>query len=145
MRPAPQVIAEVAAELALELLGRGEAVRVRARGASMRPFVLDGDVLLLRAGPPRIGDVVLLRQGDFGLLHRVVARDRAGSLCIAGDALPGVDGWFDPAHIAAVALQIERRGQVRPARSLAAVVVGRLTAPLRYFAGRGVRGNVQTW
>lgn len=145
MRPAPQVIAEVAAELALELLGRGEAVRVRARGASMRPFVLDGDVLLLRAGPPRIGDVVLLRQGDFGLLHRVVARDRAGRLCIAGDALPGVDGWFDPAHIAAVALQIERRGQVRPARSLAAVVVGRLTAPLRYFAARGVRGNVQTW
>jgi hypothetical protein len=139
------VIAEVAAELALELLARGEGVRVRVRGASMRPFVLDGDVLLLRAGAPRVGDVVLLRQGDFGLLHRVVARDRAGRLCIAGDALPGLDGWFDPEQIAAVALQIERRGRVSNARNLAAVVVGRLCAPLRYLAARGARRGVQTW
>ncbi len=145
MRPPPEEIAEVAAELALELLARGEAVRVRARGASMRPFVLDGDVLLLRAGTPRVGDVVLLRQGDFGLLHRVVARGPRGRVCIAGDALPGLDGWFDRSHIAAVALQLERRGRVWPARSLAAVVVGRLTAPLRYFAAGSARRNVQTW
>jgi hypothetical protein len=143
--PSADEVAGAAAALALELLGRGETVRVRARGASMRPWVRDGDIVLLRAGAPRVGDVVLLRQGDFGLIHRVVARGLDGRLCVAGDALPRVDGWFHAAAIAAVAVAIERDGRALPPRSGLAVAVGRALAPLRYFVA-GVRGrrSVQT-
>lgn len=138
-------LAGASAELALELLARGETVRVRVRGASMGPWVRDGDVVLLRAGTPALGDVVLLRQGDFGLVHRVVARGPDGRVCVAGDALPRVDGWFHADAIAAVATAVERDGcSLRP-RSVLAAVLGRALRPLRYWAA-GVRGrrSVQT-
>ena len=138
-------VAGASAALALELLARGESVRVRARGASMRPWVRDGDVVLLRAGAPRVGDIVLLRLGDFGLIHRVVARRRDGRLCVAGDALPRSDGWFHADDILAVAVAVERGGRSLRPRSVLAAAVGRALGPLRYFAA-GVRGrrSVQT-
>jgi len=143
--PSADEVAGAAAALALELIARGEAVRVRARGASMRPWLRDGDIVLLRAGAPRVGDVVLLRQGDFGLIHRVVARRLDGRMCVAGDALPRIDGWFHAAAIAAVAVAIERDARSLQPRSVLAAAVGRALAPLRYFAA-GVRGrrSVQT-
>jgi len=143
--PSADEVAGAAAALALELIARGETVRVRARGASMRPWLRDGDIVLLRAGAPRVGDVVLLRQGDFGLIHRVVARRLDGRMCVAGDALPRIDGWFHAAAIAAVAVAIERDARSLQPRSVLAAAVGRALAPLRYFAA-GVRGrrSVQT-
>ena len=135
MTPTADEVAGVAAELALELLARGEAVRVRARGASMRPWVRDGDVVVLQAAAsPRVGDIVLLRRGDFGLLHRVVARRADGRCCVAGDALPRADGWFLPEDLVAVAVAIERDGRAWAPRSVVAGVLGRALAPLRYLA-----------
>ena len=99
------------AALALEQLAAGREVRMVARGASMWPFILDGDLLVLAPdGRARLGDVVLVRQGDFGVVHRVVGR-LPGRVCTKGDALPRLDGWQPPARIAARVVAVERRGE----------------------------------
>ena len=99
-----------AAALALEQLRLGQSVTLKARGASMWPFLLDGDVLTLAPERPRLGDIVLLRQGEFGLIHRVVARV-PGRLCVKGDALPRIDGWFPSTQVAARVVSVRRGAQ----------------------------------
>lgn len=108
--------------LALELLERGETIHFTARGQSMKPFVRDGDQV--RVDPnerPRVGDLVLLRQGDFGVVHRVVARLGA-RLLIKGDNLPRADGWFARTDLLGVVTAIQREGRWVPARRLIALV-----------------------
>lgn len=113
-------IAAATAALALRQLARGESVTLRARGASMWPWLLDGDVLTLqpRTGPPRLGEIVLLRQGDFGVIHRVVGR-LGGRYAVKGDALPRLDGLFPAADLPARVSEV-RRGAERftPLRAL---------------------------
>ena len=82
-----------AAALALEQLRCGHPVQIVARGRSMWPFLLDGDVLTLTPdGRARLGDIVLVPLGEFGVVHRVVLR-APGWVCPKGDALPAFDGW----------------------------------------------------
>jgi hypothetical protein len=100
-------------EMARDLLARGEPVTFTARGASMRPFVRDGDrVTVSPAARARVGDLVLVGAGDsLGVVHRVLwARD--GRYLTKGDALPAVDGWTS--HILGVVTRVERAG--RPVR-----------------------------
>ena len=84
------------AALASELLGAGRAIRFRAQGRSMLPFVRDGDLLTVLPCPSkafRVGDVAFYR-GKTGqtLAHRVLAmRTEDGRLTfyLRGDALKG--------------------------------------------------------
>ncbi len=110
----------VGAELALELLGRGEQVCFTARGGSMRPFVLDGDVVTIRpdAAGVEVGAVVLAPTDDFGVVHRVVRR-QGHRVLVKGDAMPRPDGWFDDAELLGRVVQIRREGRpVMPGRWL---------------------------
>lgn len=119
----PEGFAAEAAALALAQLAEGHEVRLVARGASMWPFILDGDRLLLRPdGRARVGDVVLLRQGEFGLIHRVVAR-LPGRICTKGDALPRTDGWHPRAAIVARVARVERGGEAFAPMSCLPLVV----------------------
>lgn len=66
-------------DAAVELLGRsarGGAVRVR--GESMRPMLHPGQRLAVEFSPDRLdrGDLLLFRQGDCLLLHRLIGRAR---------------------------------------------------------------------
>ena len=83
--------------LSAELLNSGVAVRLRVRGASMRPFICDGDeVTLEQVGPDslRCGQIVLIRANDNVLmLHRLVAR-RGAAVRTRGDAHLRNDGWL---------------------------------------------------
>lgn len=131
MAPVDDGLDGVAAALALELLARGESITLRARGASMWPFVLDGDVLTLApTARPRLGEVVLLRQGDFGVVHRVVAA-LGGRFAVKGDALPRLDGWFSAARLPARVVSVRRDGEAfTPLRALPlALSWARLRAP----------------
>ena len=84
--------------LAAEILGAGSALRFRARGISMEPFIYDGNIVeVQRAANWRVrrGDVVLARCGAGHLVvHRVVALSAGAdrTLLIQGDALPRPDG-----------------------------------------------------
>ncbi len=79
------------------ILERGDSLRFRARGNSMRPFICDGDVLLVQPGlETRVGDVVLCWAEDGRLLaHRVARVDRQSHRCsilLQGDGYPWPDG-----------------------------------------------------
>jgi signal peptidase I len=80
--------------LAGDVLKRGQPLRVRAHGASMRPFLRDGDVLHVRPAATAevgIGDVICYEPWPGTLhLHRVVARDGRG-FRTRGDALRYVE------------------------------------------------------
>lgn len=73
---------------AKELLGEGKKVSLYVQGDSMRPFLRNGDkVLLTSATSRRIkkGAIVLARSSMGIVLHRVVRVDE-GSYLLAGDA-----------------------------------------------------------
>jgi signal peptidase I len=61
---------------------------VRAAGGSMSPSLISGDVAIVaRNRSPEPGDIALLRvPGHGAVLHRVVKRQRDGSLVTRGDA-----------------------------------------------------------
>ena len=76
--------------LAAESLRRGNTLRLRARGGSMLPFLVDGDIVVVRpaaAAEVRIGDVICYEPLSGGLcLHRVIGRKERGFVT-RGDAL----------------------------------------------------------
>ena len=98
--------------MAHELLTRGEGFTFIARGQSMWPHILDGDVIELqpKLGQVRIGDVVFIPTGDFGVLHRVIAVAGDGKVLTRGDALREPDGWSMPEQITGVLKRVRRHG-----------------------------------
>jgi hypothetical protein len=100
-------------DLAAQSLRRGNTLRVRARGSSMLPFFLDGDVLVVRAAGVAevgIGDVICYEPAAGGLcLHRVIAR-RDRSFVTRGDALADVEMVPDSAVLGVVVAR-ERAGR----------------------------------
>ena len=66
-------------DAAVELMGRsGGSGRVRVQGDSMRPMLRPGDVLevAFKGDPPRTGDLLLFRQADYLVVHRLLGRAR---------------------------------------------------------------------
>ncbi len=99
--------------LSAAVLERGDSLRFRAPGDSMRPFIRDGDVLLVRPGLEiRLGDVVLCRAGEGRLLaHRVTRVDRQSHPCsivLQGDACPWPDGKLPLDNVLGRVVAVER-------------------------------------
>ena len=99
--------------LSAAVLERGDSLRFRASGNSMRPFIRDGDVLLVRPGLEiRLGDVVLCRAEKGRLLaHRVTWVDRQShprSIVLQGDACPWPDGLFPMDNVLGRVVAAER-------------------------------------
>ena len=62
-------------EISADLLNAGYAVRFCASGGSMRPAIVDGDTIIVESVDPadvRAGDILLFRQRQRPLAHRVV-------------------------------------------------------------------------
>jgi signal peptidase I len=105
------------AALAVEILGGGSRLRFRARGASMQPFIRDGDILEVR--PPGItalqrGDVVLCRlRGGRLVAHRVVQimRDSGTAIVTQGDALACPDASISVEQVLGHVAVVERAGK----------------------------------
>ena len=99
-----------------EVLSRGMPFRFRAKGWSMMPFILDGDVISvspLRRGRPNIGDVVafIRPESESLVVHRVVAR-RGEACLIQGDNSWGEgDGLVPCANILGRVTRVERGGR----------------------------------
>ena len=89
------------AAVAFQALARGDSVRVRPRGHSMRGLIEDGSLVTLepcRADELAIGDVVLARvRGWLLVLHEIrgVELDRFQIGTVAGRS----DGWVTAADI----------------------------------------------
>jgi hypothetical protein len=93
---------------AKEALRRGETVRVRPRGHSMRGKVNDGALVTLVPCDPdtlAVGDIVLVRVHGADYLHLVKAVDRGRFLI--GNNRGGVNGWVGRQAIYGRATEIE--------------------------------------
>jgi signal peptidase len=101
------------AALVVESLRRGNPLRLRARGGSMLPFLLDGDVVVVRPAAVaeiRIGDVICYEPPSGGVcLHRVIGREERGFVT-RGDALTYAEIVPDTALLGLVAAR-ERGGR----------------------------------
>jgi len=85
---APVVIAYLAL-VSAGLLLRGHVVPIVVSGASMRPALIPGDVVLVAPRrSPHAGDIALVHSGQSLVLHRVTRVLRDGSVLTRGDANP---------------------------------------------------------
>lgn len=96
------------------VLDRETPFRFQARGASMSPFLKDGDVITVSplSGDPRLGDVVAYVSVETGKLvvHRIVGRT-GGHYLIGGDGASGERDRARRAEILGLITRIERRGK----------------------------------
>jgi hypothetical protein len=99
---------------AVELLGRaGRHGTVCVRGESMRPTLRPGQRLAVEFSPeaPRTGDLLLFRQGDQLLVHRLLgaARPLRGRrrLRTRGDGVPTLDPPLDLDRIVGRVVAVE--------------------------------------
>jgi predicted N-acetyltransferase YhbS len=142
------------AGLSAQILRQGGSFQFRARGASMTPFIRDGDLLTIEpadAAGLEIGDVVLYRtRRDRTVAHRVVGRTIEGGTLVLetrGDARLTSDGPVPADDILGRAVRGQRgdrsfrldRGPWRLAARLWITV-----HPLRCTAARLVRGTKES-
>ncbi len=138
-------------ELAAEVLRRGAPLWIKARGASMLPFVWDGDVVLVTPTSWTaigVGDVVCYETPPGRLfLHRVIERTD-GRFIAKGDALVSTD-VIDRTQLLGKVSAIERHGRItrldgRRARWRNRMIVsaGRLS-PVFVAAAFGLRRAVR--
>jgi signal peptidase I len=134
------------AELSVEILGSGKALRFRARGYSMHPLVRDGDVLLVQPAEPsalRRGDLVLFRnrKGEM-VVHRMIRRvGRNGALRFEfkGDRLTGPDELVPVTQIFGQVSSLERDGTCIDVRKPGMRLLGLAVASLSPLGPQGIR------
>lgn len=71
----------------VELLQQGKLVKINVSGGSMRPFLKDGDTILLGYidfDTVRFGDILLCKYRGEYVLHRMVGKDK-NCIYLAGD------------------------------------------------------------
>lgn len=131
------------------VLEKGRPFRFEARGTSMEPFIVDGDILTvvpLVGSRPRPGDVAAFVHPASGgvRVHRVV-KVEDGRYVLKGDNALDADGALSRDQILGVVVRLERGGRVRPvgrglgaalrARLSRSALVVRLTRRARRLAG----------
>jgi hypothetical protein len=106
-----------AAGLMDDILERGGRFRFRAGGASMVPFVRNGDTLTiapLANQPPRLGDVVAFSQptekGAHLVVHRVVGR-QGTALVVQGDGNGCAPEVICSENVLGRLVEVERNGR----------------------------------
>ena len=87
------------------ILRDGKEVRIRVKGNSMRPFIKDGDTVLLGeySGPPLpLGSNILAKDKDKFVFHRFVGK-KNGQYILAGDGNLVLREYIAEADIIAIA------------------------------------------
>jgi hypothetical protein len=114
-------------DAAVDLMGRsGRGGAVRVRGDSMRPTLVAGQQLAVEFSPSRLssGDMLLFRQADYLVVHRLVGRSRKrdgrSRLRTRGDAVVTLDPPLDPRRVVGRVLAVEHGDGWRSVRSAAA-------------------------
>lgn len=87
------------------MLDEGKEVRIRIKGGSMRPFIEDGDSVLLlayRGGALQLGSNLLTKHQGKYVFHRYVGK-KNGQIVLAGDGNLVLREYIDTTDIIAVA------------------------------------------
>ncbi len=96
------------AKHAKEALRRGEVVKVRPRGHSMKGKINSGDLVTLApcdASELRVDDIVLVRVRGTDYLHLIKAVD--GARFQIGNNRGGINGWVRANAIYGIATRVE--------------------------------------
>lgn len=104
-------------DISAQLLGAGYRVQFRAHGTSMRPAIRHGETVIVEAVEPaavRAGDILLYRQRQRPLAHRVVQihkdGDAVAAFVLRGDAKAGCDAPVRPEQVLGRVLSTQRLG-----------------------------------
>jgi len=100
------------ASIAQEVLGRGRALRFRAKGGSMSPFIRNGDVVEVvpLKGKINLGDIVLYCSSHGNpVVHRVIQR-RKESIITKGDSVPTSDEPVLSRQVLGRVVSVEKNG-----------------------------------
>jgi|SRR5690606_27895814 len=100
-------------EQVLSYLQQGKGVFIPIKGGSMRPFLREGDKVLLKSIDPNAlsrGMIVLAKMDGRWLLHRVVRMDQK-IVSLAGDANVAIHEMVAYSDIMAVATTLKRAGK----------------------------------
>jgi|SRR5690606_6430421 len=104
---------ELLFEQVLDYLQQGKGVLIPIKGGSMRPFLKEGDKVLLKSIGPKFlsrGMIVLAKTNGKWLLHRIVRIDRTG-ISLAGDANVAIHEVVSHSDIRAVVSILKRDGR----------------------------------
>lgn len=88
-----------------QILREGKEVRIRVKGSSMRPFIRDGDTVLLRAYQGQslaLGSNILAKDKDKFVFHRFVGK-KNDQYILAGDGNLVLREYVGAADIIAIA------------------------------------------
>ena len=100
------------ASIAHGVLGRGRALRFKAKGGSMSPFIRNGDVVEVVPvnGKINLGDIILYRSSHGNtVVHRVIRRSKE-SVITKGDALPSSDQPVLSRQVLGRVVSVEKNG-----------------------------------
>jgi signal peptidase len=107
-------------ELSKDIFRRGKSVRFQARGWSMRPFIRDGDFIIvspIENSPIRAGDVVFyLTTENKVMVHRVIRKrkkdkDNRIIMFIKGDATFNSPEKVEMLNVLGKVVAVERNGR----------------------------------
>ncbi|OGP72718.1 MAG: hypothetical protein A2Y80_10385 [Deltaproteobacteria bacterium RBG_13_58_19] len=131
-------------ELWVQGLSRGWSMRCRLLGKSMFPNLRPGDLVQVEPGETcRLGDIVLVNQGEHWVMHRVVAKSK-GLIITKGDATAHLDPPVTPPEILGRAVSRNRRGKESSLTSLWARWLGLAFCLLLSWLFT-IRGAVKGW
>lgn len=98
----------------------------------MRPTIPDGALVTVAPVPgtgPRIGDIVLARDGDRSVVHRVIGRSH-GALRLKGDLNPREDPPITPSQVLGRVVRVEVAGKARRVSGRRGALLGLFWAAL---------------
>ena len=98
--------------IAQDVLGRGRALRFKAKGGSMSPFIRNGNVVEVVSvkGKVNFGDIILYHS-SYGnsIIHRVIQRNKE-SIITKGDSVPSSDQPIFSKQVLGRVVSIEKNG-----------------------------------
>lgn len=102
--------------LMVNVFQKGGSLRFCASGASMWPFIRNGDIITLMPSRKKNlenGDIVAFVSDNNNKLtiHRIIAK-RDNSYLIKGDNTSSPDGWVQNEKILGVVAEIEHNGRI---------------------------------
>jgi signal peptidase len=107
-------------ELSKDILGKGKSIRFQAKGWSMRPFIRDGDFIVVSPveySLIKTGDVVFyLTAKNKALVHRVIKKSKKDkddriTMFIKGDATFSTPEKTDTQNVLGKVVAVERSGR----------------------------------
>ena len=109
---------ELLLKLSRDILEKGKSIRFQAKGWSMRPFIRDGDFIVVspvKSSSIRKGDVVFYSNAENKIIvHRIVRKYKKNdriTVLIKADASFGSPEKVDIQNVLGKAIAIERNGR----------------------------------